>query len=272
MMKRSKFIRWLILMVIVAIAGPIIINEAYKFGKGYTTMWDAKDMLSYYGAVLTFSGTVTLGLVATKQTQQANDLTNKMLELEKSREIPIIDITEITDDDGQVPTDKLKSSLQVCLNNSYFHINDDRSLTEESCSIAVFRLVNICPNHIISLLIQDIAQVTTYNNGESIATQINQIHYNGGIRVLGCNESQYLLIGGAHFEYPPSLTQQELFEQNYVNPTIELTITFLLGNIKGKTYRETIKICYMYIPNRDGINYPCILRKEILGIDEDSTG
>lgn len=271
-MKRSTFIKWLILMIVFAIAGPVIINEAYKFGKGYVTMWATEDTLSYYGAVLSFIGTGTLGLIAIKQTQQANDLTNKMLELEKSREIPIIDITEIKDDE-QVTTDKLRSSLQVCLNDSYFYISDKGSISEGSCSVAVFRLVNICPNHIISLVIRDISQVTTYNNGESVTTQIKHIRYNGGIRVLGCNESQYLLIGGAYFEYPPSLTEQELYDKNYVDPVIELTISFLLGNIKGKKYCETIKICYPYacMFNIDDVNYPCILKKEILGIDEAST-
>lgn len=31
---------------------PAAINEAYKTGTGYVTLWDAKDVLSYYGTIL----------------------------------------------------------------------------------------------------------------------------------------------------------------------------------------------------------------------------
>ena len=32
--------------------GPVLINELYKVNKGYITLWDAKDVLAYYGAAL----------------------------------------------------------------------------------------------------------------------------------------------------------------------------------------------------------------------------
>lgn len=41
----------IILFVVLFIIVPIAINEAYKIG-GYTTLWGANDVLSYYGSVL----------------------------------------------------------------------------------------------------------------------------------------------------------------------------------------------------------------------------
>lgn len=38
---------------------PIIINELYKVGEGYYTLWDASDVLSFYAVVL--SGLITIG-------------------------------------------------------------------------------------------------------------------------------------------------------------------------------------------------------------------
>ena len=268
-MRRRDYLKFFVVLTAGVFAIPIIINEAYKYGKGYVTMWNAADMLSFYGAMLSFIGTVILGLIATNQSRKANELSHKMLELEESRDLPIIDITEIMDDDEQISAEKFNNSLQICLNDNFFHVNDDKTLVEGSCSIAVFKLVNICSNHIISLLVHDVAQATIFSNGKTVVTEVNRLEYNGGIRVLGRNESQYLLIGGVRYDYPPSLSKQEAFEQNYINPIIELKITFLLGNIKGKKYLETIEIFYMYIPSPDGINYPCILKKEILGIKED---
>lgn len=46
---------WVIIILIgllVLFGVPILINELYKTGKGYLTMWEAKDMLSYYGMII----------------------------------------------------------------------------------------------------------------------------------------------------------------------------------------------------------------------------
>ncbi len=38
--------------VFILVGIPILINECYKAGGGYITMWDASDVLSYYGTVV----------------------------------------------------------------------------------------------------------------------------------------------------------------------------------------------------------------------------
>lgn len=69
--------RSLISLVIIAICIPFLINEAYKVGSGYITEWDAGDMLSFYGAVLTFAGTSALSYVAIKQNERLIRLEEK---------------------------------------------------------------------------------------------------------------------------------------------------------------------------------------------------
>ena len=54
---------WKVILLIVALAvliigGPFAINEAYKAGNGYVTMWGAEDVLSYYGAILGATATI----------------------------------------------------------------------------------------------------------------------------------------------------------------------------------------------------------------------
>lgn len=62
---KKKWICVATIVVFVAIiAIPIIINESYKAGQGYLTVWEGKDVLSYYGSVLGAVGTIALGLVA----------------------------------------------------------------------------------------------------------------------------------------------------------------------------------------------------------------
>lgn len=54
--------RWLkivfvsVLTLIIFFGGPIAINEAYKTGKGYITMWGAADVLSFYGIIIASLG------------------------------------------------------------------------------------------------------------------------------------------------------------------------------------------------------------------------
>lgn len=54
-MKKS-WIKWSLigvsLMAVFVIGIPMIINECYKSNSGYITVWNAEDVLSYYGAVL----------------------------------------------------------------------------------------------------------------------------------------------------------------------------------------------------------------------------
>lgn len=52
----------------------IAINESYKFGKGYITIWEAADALSPCGLFLSFIGIVTLDLVAVLQNIKAQKL------------------------------------------------------------------------------------------------------------------------------------------------------------------------------------------------------
>ncbi len=55
-MKKVKvIIIWLVVIFFFVGVIPIIINESYKYGAlhgGYITMWDAADVLSYYGTLL----------------------------------------------------------------------------------------------------------------------------------------------------------------------------------------------------------------------------
>lgn len=54
--EKKKYSRmWIVVLTIFLIAafvGPVIINCLYKCGPGWVTMWEAPDMLAYYGTIL----------------------------------------------------------------------------------------------------------------------------------------------------------------------------------------------------------------------------
>ena len=83
-MRRKRFIHWVLytsvaLLLLVGI--PLVINELYKIGTGYMTVWGAADLLSYYGTVL--GSCVTVGaliitiLFTKKQIQRGSFIKNQ---------------------------------------------------------------------------------------------------------------------------------------------------------------------------------------------------
>lgn len=49
--------RWLVFVIIASLMVPVIINESYKYGKGYLTVWSGGELLNFYGSYLAFIGT-----------------------------------------------------------------------------------------------------------------------------------------------------------------------------------------------------------------------
>lgn len=62
-MKLKKSCIWKIALIVLGaifflVGIPIIINEAYKCDSGYLTLWNAADVLSYYGTIIGASSTI----------------------------------------------------------------------------------------------------------------------------------------------------------------------------------------------------------------------
>ena len=80
----------LCLFCILVVINPFIINESYKAGEGYTTLWRAKEMLSYFGAVIGAIGTIFIWIIAITQSDRANKISDKLLKMEEIRLTPYL--------------------------------------------------------------------------------------------------------------------------------------------------------------------------------------
>jgi hypothetical protein len=60
-------------------------SAAPKLNRGYITAWDASVAIMFYGSILTFFGTVVLGLSTIIQSDRANEINKRLVLLEEER-------------------------------------------------------------------------------------------------------------------------------------------------------------------------------------------
>lgn len=54
----------LVAAILLVVLPPVVINEAYKKGEGYITVWTGSEFLAYYGTILGAVSTI-IALVGT---------------------------------------------------------------------------------------------------------------------------------------------------------------------------------------------------------------
>ena len=86
----------IITTVVLSVIVPVIINECYKPNVGYITLWGAQDVLAYFGEILGTLGSIFIGVIALAQSEQANKISDRLLQLEEKKNTPclFIDITK----------------------------------------------------------------------------------------------------------------------------------------------------------------------------------
>lgn len=101
----DKIFRWInqhkvmtiVLLVIIVFFPLVVIHVIFKIRVNcywIKSEWSAGEVLSYFGEVLSFIGTMVLGYVAIKQTEKSNSLSDKLVQIEEERRMPILDIVQ----------------------------------------------------------------------------------------------------------------------------------------------------------------------------------
>ena len=225
------------------------------------------DLLNFYGSILSFAGTIILGAVASHQSWKANRLSERLLKIEEERYLPIVDIQEVMELPKHLEKDVYNNSMQVSLNDSEFFFTENNELAFSVSPIFVFKLKNICSNHIISVNVISIEQNTKFNNEKVLSSIIFSFGFNGGVRVLSNDESQFFMISGIQHRFPEKLTYDEAESQGYTGNRTELIIQFELANIKGQKFNEIIKFSFFSsLVDEKKLHYPSIMEKEIISI------
>ena len=124
----KKYWAWLVITIVLIVGGPIIINELYKTGKGYTTLWGAAEVLSYYGMILAALGAAAGVFFSIKYShkQYKEDCRNRVLPyitistLKQSAKYNLFEI-----DDSQ-PQQEDFGYREYRIENIFFIISEDK--------------------------------------------------------------------------------------------------------------------------------------------------
>lgn len=263
-MKKPWYLRkwlWIAAALVLIIGVPFAINGMYLANGPIKTRWDAEHVLAYYGEILSFAGTVVLGIIAVWQTRKANDLSEHMLNLEENKSVPMVDLCQINEIPSGLPKGTYQNSLKATVGDKHLAMKEDNTILYSDGDVLAFAVRNISDTYITSLEIADI-QYVAYENGREVCPQGTTAGLTGGIRAFAVGEMQYLLIAGVDTRFDLG----DLSEEEAGKRILELEITFLLGNTKGKLFRETIRIGYYPTREKNGIFYPQILRKEPIAV------
>ena len=125
------FQKWWVYILLFAISIacyrlPYWIDEATR-RNAYSLSFDKKDLLQFWGAVLSFIGTVSLGALALWQNMKANNINDRLLKMEESKEQPIIDFTTSR---AFVEFTKANNSLSVTI-----YMKNISSVIAKKCNI-----------------------------------------------------------------------------------------------------------------------------------------
>lgn len=240
----------MVILVISVVGGPIIINELYKFGNGYLTLWDASDVFLYYGTVLSAIGTITLGIIAVYQTKNANNISERLLQLEESRQRPQIDIRMITKE--TLKTYKKEELLNSYLHNCHTYVDDMCNLSNDGDNFW-FELKNLRDFDILNILPTTVKiKIYDKNNNEV------------SVREHGLSNSINANILSGNAKIPFLLSLDNIWSEVYKEDdrTLGLEISFLLMNYDGVNYEQKISLEMTNAYNGDSLT-PAFINKKV---------
>lgn len=253
---------------------PTIIFISYFIGeRGYVLIYtnlSIGDALSFYGSVLSFLGTISLGIVALWQNHKANQINLRLLNITEDTGIPTIDIMQCNYDEFKKID--LNQVIEININDTDIILNKYNEPEDYCNPFFVFKVKNVKNNDILSINVKNINcinQLAVYSkdaefkNIKNIHNDIFNVSYNIDKFILTRQSECYLFISGCNYEIPKN-------SNTYVHQGLQFNLEFELTNYTGKIYIQKIEFVVNSSPiHMDNIvKCPFIIYKKILSIQE----
>lgn len=203
------------------------------------------------GDIISFSGTIALGIIAVWQTHEANQISKKMIQLEYRKTTPKINISSIKKD--RYMSFDVNDIYKVELDNCYCHYNEHLSHWETDGDILYFCLQNTSECHIIELGINGIDTAVIYaDNKRNLMS--HSCSYSIYPNELTSTEKIPMLL------VIPENMFTEMYGQGFDNPFLWISLNFHFMNEIGDNFVQKIDL---YIDNaeKNDTMRPVIVRK-----------
>lgn len=270
---------------------PFWIGSEYSLG---TTYFSPNDILTFTGSFLSLIGTLFLGglvyrqnskfkkdndasqqslnnavsklsdanQIIAKANEEANSLSNRLIELENEKYRPMVYIETFSSEDIDTTFD----CLRISVDNNYANLSEKFELIESSSTVYCVKLCNPKQNKILNIKEPKIIYRTKYNNSICLGEiQCKRYNYNFCSGIPEKSWIGLLLVGlkqNAKFPYDD---EEKLVDEDYTNPRLEVEMQLILTSYIGKEFIHKMKFYLHILPNRkNGINYPFITDFEIL--------
>lgn len=249
----SRFLKdnwkWIVFSVIFL----VLVHFLFSIPAPYpwlVSVWEAGDFIS-------FIGTVCLGCIATWQTNEANKLSKKMMELELEKEKPFIDIRSISRDELR-KYDIVNALKATITNEPVYWGNDWDSDIYDFDDTLIFAIKNLRDRDLLKIGLRTVKISLNIDNekkniqksGASVSIFIDTIPPGGMIPFV-------LAI--------PYISWVKLATSSAKQKNLEIQFEFELKNHLGVRYIETIAINIINV-YLDNILSPVMLDKTFFGL------
>lgn len=201
--------------------------------------------------MLSAIGTIILGIIAVYQTKKANNISERLLQLEESRQRPQIDIRLITKE--TLKTYKKEELLHSSLPEVPTYVTEDMCELSNDGDDFWFELKNLRETDILNILpITVKIKIYDANNNEVSVREYG----------LSTSINANILSGNAKIPFLLSLDSvwNEVYKED--DRTLGLEISFLLMNYDGVNYEQKISLEMANASNGNSLT-PAFINKKV---------
>lgn len=265
--------KWLIILLIALPIFPVLVFTVGDWAFHIINI-KVEDLIGYSAASLGYFGTVFLGILAFWQNEKLNNLNNKLINRDREKSFPFLDIISINSF-NEFKEYSLDNLFSIDFQSGFANFNEDHTLNvyNEGYHVLVYLIKNIKPNDIISIVPESVVIFTSYNNEEKVPIESDFMSYSLATGRLNGNQIiPFVITGIDTVAYPPGKGNDELYDEGYIMPILNLHFKFSLINHEGKEFIQEIHLQSFSEVNSDhGIYFPIISKKEFISLKESSS-
>lgn len=234
------------MVVLISVVFLISIQIVYKIP--VTTKWLAPVFSA--GDIVTFVGTVFLGAITIFQTKQANDISKYLLEIEKNRSVPAIDILPICE--NELNHIKISDILQLAQDKNSFLTSEAELSNRDSESFLWFKIANVKECEIISIDVSSVCKRILDDDGNCICSKKYDIITSCGNYISAKDHIPFFI---SYDDIWAGLTDDS-------RQSLVLEIVFNLTGIDGKNYLQTYSMQIVHKHYQSTLS-PSIIAKQV---------